>query len=141
MNNTQPNSTVKVMLGLGCDRDTSALTIEQAVVEALALVALTVADVQAVASIDKKSDEVGLLEVCKQYGWSCTWYTAKVLKEVDVPNPSAVVLKYVGTPSVGEAAAILCAGGSKDDLLLEKYKYKGADGKHATVSVVRVNHG
>jgi cobalt-precorrin 5A hydrolase len=39
---------------------------------------------------------------------------------------------------VGEAAAILRAGGSKDDLLVEKYKYKGADGKNATVSICKM---
>lgn len=91
------------------------------------------------ASIDKKSDEVGLLSVCKHFAWDCTWYAAEQLKEVDVPNPSQVVLKYVGTPSVGEAAAILRAGGSKEDLIVEKYKHRGVDGRNATVSVARVN--
>lgn len=130
---------MKVILGLGCDRDTPAQTIEETIVNALASVNLMVDDVLAVASIDKKSDEIGLLSVCKDFAWDCTWYAAEQLKEVDVPNPSQVVLKYVGTPSVGEAAAILRAGGSKEDLIVEKYKYRGADGKNATVSVVRVN--
>jgi len=129
---------VNVVLGLGCDRGTAKETIEKAIHDALGSVGLTIADVQAAASIDKKSDEVGLLQVCAGFDWHCTWYSADRLKEVDVPNPSEVVMKYVGTPSVGEAAAILCAGGSKEDLLVEKYKYKGADGKNATVSVVRV---
>ena len=129
----------KVILGLGCDRNTSAATIEIAIQQALALVDLKLDHVVAVASIDKKSDEVGLLAICEKYGWSCRWYAASELAKVDVPNPSAVVLKYVGTPSVGEAAAILRASGNKDDLIVEKYKYRGDDGKHATVSVVRVN--
>jgi len=131
---------MKVMLGLGCDRGTQAETIEAAIAAALASVNLEFLDVLAVASIDKKSDEIGLLQVCDAHTWKATWYAAETLAKVDVPNPSAVVLKYVGTPSVGEAAAILLAGGSKEDLLVEKYKYKGADGKNATVSVVGVNH-
>jgi len=106
---------------------------------ALQSVGLSTDDVLATASIDKKADEIGLLSVCKQFGWDCTWYAAEQLKEVDVPNPSEVVMKYVGTPSVGEAAAILRAGGSQDDLVVEKYKYRGEDGKNATVSIVRVN--
>ncbi len=94
-------------------------------------------DVVAVASIDKKSDEIGLLSVCEQFAWGCTWYGAEQLRQVDVPNPSEVVMKYVGTPSVGEAAAILRAGGSQEDLMVEKYKYKGNDGKNVTVSICK----
>lgn len=124
-------------MGLGCDRGTIPETIETAIIEALASVNLSVEDVSGVASIDKKSDEVGLLALCDKYGWQATWYSAEDLAKVDVPNPSAVVMRYVGTPSVGEAAAILCADGAKEDLLVEKYKYKGADGKNATVSVCR----
>ena len=133
-----PPSSRRVILGLGCDRDTPAATIDTAILQALASVGLTPAHVQAAASIDKKSDEVGLLDVCARYGWDCAWYSAAQLKHVAVPNPSAVVMKYVGTPSVGEAAAILRAGGSMDDLLVEKYKYRGADGKHATVSICAI---
>jgi len=126
---------MSVVLGLGCDRGTALETIETAVMQALASVNLALPAVQGIASIDKKSDEVGLLVLCEKYGWESCWYAAEQLREVEVPNPSEVVMKYVGTPSVGEAAAILRAGGSQDDLLLEKYKYRGADGKHATVSI------
>ncbi len=128
----------QVVLGLGCDRGTPEETIRTAIVDALASVGLSVDDVVATASIDKKSDEIGLLSVCKQFGWDCTWYAASELAKVDVPNPSEVVMKYVGTPSVGEAAAILRAGGSKEDLIVEKYKYRGHDGKNATVSICKV---
>ncbi len=89
------------------------------------------------ASIDLKAYEAGLLAVCAASGWECAWYPAERLREVDVPNPSPTVMKYVGTPSVGEAAAILRAGATKEDLIVEKLKYRGGDGKHATVSVCR----
>jgi len=125
----------QVIVGLGCDRGTPSTTIDHAIQHALQSVGLGVSHVLAAASIDKKSDELGLLELCKQYHWHCSWYAAETLAKVDVPNPSAVVMKYVGTPSVGEAAAILRAGGTKDDLIVEKYKYKGGDGKNATVSI------
>ena len=128
----------QVVLGLGCDRGTAEETICTAIVDALASVGLSTDDVNAAASIDKKSDEIGLLSVCKQFGWDCTWYAASELAKVDVPNPSEVVMKYVGTPSVGEAAAILRAGSSKEDLIVEKYKYRGHDGKNATVSICKV---
>jgi len=131
---------MKVVLGLGCDRGAAIETLAEAIEQALRLIDVSYDAVVGAASIDKKSDEVAMLAVCAQHDWDIVWYPAKALAQVDVPNPSAVVLKYVGTPSVGEAAAILRAGGTQEDLVVEKLKYKGADGKHATVSVVRVNH-
>jgi len=128
----------KVILGLGCDRDTSAKTIKSAIQQALASIDLDTDAVIAAASIDKKADEAGLLAVCAQHGWPITFYPSEKLAKVDVPNPSEVVMRYVGTPSVGEAAAILKAGGSKADLMVEKYKYKGHDGKNATVSICNI---
>ncbi|MDQ6964995.1 MAG: cobalamin biosynthesis protein [Mariprofundales bacterium] len=134
---SQPDkqSEIRVVLGLGCDRGAAATTIEEAINHALQQIALTTNQVVAVASIDKKSDEVGLLTICKKHGWHCTWYSAAELAEVEVPNPSAVVQKYVGTPSVGEAAAILRAGATKESLLIEKYRYRGECGRNATVAI------
>jgi len=54
-----------------------------------------------------------------------------------VPNPSETVLRYTGTPSVSEAAALLAARAAMPSLLVEKHKTRGADGRHATVSVAR----
>ena len=54
-----------------------------------------------------------------------------------VPNPSATVLKYMGTPAVAEAAALLAAHAGIEQLLVEKHKHRGADGKNATVSIAR----
>jgi cobalt-precorrin 5A hydrolase len=41
----------------------------------------------------------------------------------------------MGTPSVAEAAALLAARTSASELLVEKFKHKGADGRNATVSI------
>jgi len=132
---------MNVALGLGCDRGTPRQTIEDAVRSALAGANASEANVVAAASIDKKSDEEGLLAVCEQHGWPLTFYPAEVLANVEVPNPSEVVRKYTGTPAVAEAAAILAAGGAMSDLIVEKYKHRGEDGKNATVSVAKVMHG
>jgi len=132
---------MNVVLGLGCDRGTPQQTIEDAVRSALADANAFENDVMAAASIDKKSDEAGLLLVCEEHGWPLTFYPPEVLADVEVPNPSEVVRKYTGTPAVAEAAAILVAGGTMADLIVEKYKHRGADGKNATVSVAKVIHG
>jgi len=129
---------MKLVLGLGCDRNTPLLTIETAVHQALASIQQELTSVVKLASIDKKQDEVALLQFAVKLDLEFTFYTAEQLAIVPVPSPSAVVMKYVGTPSVSEAAAILAAETDMSDLLLEKYKYKGADGKNATVSIVQL---
>jgi cobalt-precorrin 5A hydrolase len=41
----------------------------------------------------------------------------------------------LGIPVVAEAAALLANGASTSALVLEKQKYRGADGKHVTLSM------
>ncbi|WP_205203071.1 cobalamin biosynthesis protein [Azonexus hydrophilus] len=129
---------MNIALGLGCDRDTPATTILQAIEQALTLAGARLADVRAVASIDLKADESGLAEVAERYGWTIRFYPASQLATVAVPNPSETVRKHTGTPSVSEAAAILCAGAEQTDLLIEKHKLRGPDGRNATVSIARI---
>ena len=129
---------MKLALGLGCDRDTPLLTVETAIAKALAAADLSLEQVEKLASIDKKQDEVALLQLAEKLALPLHFYTAEQLAKVPVPSPSAVVMKYVGTPSVSEAAALLVAETDMTDLLVEKYKYRGADGKNATVSIARM---
>ena len=129
---------MKIALGLGCDRGTPATTIARCIDEALALANATLADVQAVASIDLKADEIGLAEVASANGWAIRFYPAAELALVAVPNPSETVRKYTGTPSVSEAAALLAAGADQTHLIIEKHKLRGPDGRNATVSIARI---
>ena len=129
----------RLALGLGCDRGTPAATILRAIDEALAQASVTLAEVGAVASIDLKADEAGLLEVAAGYGWTIRFYAAAELAQVVVPNPSETVRKHTGTPSVSEAAALLAAGANLTQLLVEKHKVRGPDGRHATVSIARMS--
>ena len=132
------NNTNQLALGLGCDRGTPAATIEAAITEALRTIHARLTDVQAVASIDLKADEPGLLEVAAAHGWTIHFYPATELAPVPVPNPSETVRKYTGTPSVSEAAALLAANADLTQLLVEKHKLRGPDGRNATVSIARI---
>lgn len=129
---------MRVMLGLGCDRDVALLTLQTAVTQALALADLPLAAVIGAASIDKKNDEVAILQLAAKHCWPLHFFSAEQLAQVEVPNPSETVRKWMGTPAVAEAAAILAAGVDQTALLLEKHKYLGADGKNATVSIARM---
>ena len=73
-------------------------------------------------TIDVKGDEefVNLLQT--KYGKDVMFYTAEELAAVEVPNPSSTVMKYVGTPSVCEASALL--GSSNGRLIISKIKGK-----------------
>ncbi len=129
---------MKIALGLGCDRGTPVATLRQAIDDALAMATVTLADVQAVASVDLKADEIGLAQLAQINGWTIRFYPASELAAVDVPNPSETVRKYTGTPSVSEAAAILVADADKTHLIIEKHKLRGPDGRNATVSIARI---
>ena len=127
-----------IALGLGCDRNTPLATVEQAINEALAACQSTLTSVKAVASIDLKADEPAMQQLAQQQGWTIHFYTAAELAEVDVPNPSETVRKHTGTPSVSEAAALLAAKTDKTNLLIEKHRHRGPDGRNATVSIARI---
>ena len=131
-------STKPIALGLGCDRNTPLTTIAQAIDEALALCLATMSDIQAVASIDLKADEPALQQLAEQQSWQIHFYAAHELAKVEVPNPSETVRKHTGTPSVSEAAALLAAGTDKTNLIIEKHRLRGPDGRNATVSIARI---
>ena len=78
-------------------------------------------------TIDVKADEP-FIKRQQYYGRPVRFFTAEELAEVDVPTPSDVVARHVGTPSVCEAAAIL--GSNHGRLVLKKMK-----GSNFTVAV------
>jgi len=106
-------------VGIGCERGTSRQLIETAIQQVCRSNHLAESAIAGIATIDIKADEVGLVELCRE-GFAnakgeralpLRTFSAEVLRSVNVPNPSAVVEKEVGTPSVAEAAALLAANG------------------------------
>ncbi len=75
--------------------------------------------IREVSTIDIKQDEPFIHEL-KAKGLPVRLFTAEQLDGVEVPNPSEVVSKHVGTASVCEAAAILATDGGR--LLMPKIK-------------------
>jgi cobalt-precorrin 5A hydrolase/precorrin-3B C17-methyltransferase len=118
-----------LVAGVGCSRGASTGEILGLLDSALAEAGLSRMSVAALASIDVKSDEAGLLEAAGTLGVPLHFYSAEELAVVEVPNPSPVVAGAVGTPSVGEAA-VLASGA---ELLLEKRK-----SKNATIAIGRL---
>ena len=73
-------------------------------------------------TIDVKKNEPFVDLLVMDYQEEVKFFTAEELSQVDVPTPSAIVQKHVGTPSVCEAAAIL--GSNHGKLIIPKVKGK-----------------
>ena len=111
-----------LIAGIGCNRNTPAAEIEQALTEACARHSLALASVAGLASIDLKSDEVGLLAFAEQHDLPIEFFHRDQLNGVEGVSTSAAVLKATGAKGVAEPAAVLAADGGR--LLVKKKKWK-----------------
>ncbi|MCA2552851.1 MAG: cobalamin biosynthesis protein [Microcystis sp. M04BS1] len=93
-------------LGIGCIRGTEKVVIDRAIRDVFQRYHLSLAAIAGVATLDIKADEQGLIAYCQEKGWPLKTFAAEELRYVNVPNPSAIVNKKGGTPSVAEAAAL-----------------------------------
>ncbi|GED25632.1 cobalamin biosynthesis protein [Brevibacillus agri] len=109
-----------IVLGMGCNRGTSAEEIEAVIRETLDELQFSLKSVKALATIELKKDEAGLLAVCEKYGWPFVWYSPQELNQVEISEPSETVFKFTGAYGVSEPAAKLYAG--VDELVLTKKK-------------------
>lgn len=91
-----------------------------------------------IASIDKKSTEIGLIELCNFYSIPLKTFSSELLNGVDVPTPSQITKNKVGSLSVAEAAAILAAnsltGIINHPILVPKQIYPAV-----TIAVVKIH--
>ena len=110
-----------LVLGIGCNRGTSAEEIEAAVRLELQQAFLAFASLGCVASISDKSDEQGLLLFASRHGLPLEFHPAEALNAVIAPSPPSVhALAAVGARGVCEPAALLSAAGGP--LLVRKKK-------------------
>lgn len=123
-------------VGIGCERNTSSELIETAIEETCQTYHLATEAIAGITSIDLKADETGIIEVCQQRNLLFKTFSAGELNQVDVPTPSQVVKKEVGTSSVAEAAAILAG----ENLLVAKQIFK-SDHQSGAVTVAIAQAG
>ena len=97
-------------LGIGCRRGTTAGAIAALVDQLFAEKNIHPAAVGAVATIDLKKDETGLLDFCRDRGWPLSCYSAEELAAVEGDfTPSDFVRSVTGVDNVCERAALLGA--------------------------------
>lgn len=119
-------------IGLGCQRGISKLAIERAIESVFVRYNLDLANVSGIATLDRKANEVGLVEYCRDLGWFLKTYRPERLNSVTVDRSSQLVSTLVGTASVAEAAA-LCAA-QTNVLLVPKQKFS-LDGETGFVTI------
>lgn len=121
-------------VGIGCQRGVSKLVIQQAIESVFTEHDLDLATIAGIATVDRKANEVGLLDYCRESGLFLKTYRPERLNSVVVARPSRLVSELVGTASVAEAAA-LCAAQTKI-LLVPKQKLRIA-GNGVTVAIAQ----
>ncbi|MDF3302178.1 precorrin-3B C(17)-methyltransferase [Streptomyces tropicalis] len=124
-----------LVAGVGASRGAPAEEVLGLVEDTLREAGLSARSLAALATVEAKAGEPGLVEAAARLGVPLVTHPAEELAGVAVPNPSDAPLAAVGTPSVAEAAAL--AGGG--ELLVPKRKSRRADGQPAmaTCAVVR----
>ena len=114
-------------IGLGCERNTSKNLIANSLKKFFKTSNLSTHSIAGLATIDIKKDEKGILELAEENNLPIKFFTKEDLSKIIVPNPSNVVQKEIGTPSVAEASCLLAAG-KESKLLKEKRIFKNQSG-------------
>ena len=101
------------VLGVGCKKNVLPQTLETALAAFLTGAGVCEQAISAVASIDLKKNEPGLLAFCAAHGWPLKTYPAEQLREVEGQfTPSAFVKGVTGVDNVCERSAVLASGGT-----------------------------
>ncbi|MBW2084189.1 MAG: cobalamin biosynthesis protein, partial [Deltaproteobacteria bacterium] len=111
-----------LVAGIGCNRNTPAEEILDAIKEVFHQNNLALASLKALASIDAKRDEAGLIKAAQLLKAELLFFNKEALGAIMAPNPSERVKFHIGVNSVCEAAAILATG--KGSLIVPKTKTK-----------------
>ena len=126
-----------IIIGIGCIRNTDEKMIQRAIRESFSKNGLSILSIAGIATIDKKNDEIALLNISKKNEWPIYFFSSIELSKVNVPNPSNIVLNEMGTPSVAEAAAIL-RGSDSGRLIQEKQIYSSREDEFGGVTIALV---
>lgn len=109
-----------LVVGVGLHHNTTSETIQRGITQSLKKYNFSPKCVAKIASIKKSHTISGIQDAANMLNVSLHLVERAELAQVSIPNPSGVVKKFEGTPSVSEAAAILVSNGN---LVIEKQKF------------------
>lgn len=116
-------------VGVGCNRNTPADEIEALFFETLGEASLSPLSVKALASVEEKRDEKGLLEFAKKHGYKIRFISKERLLKGKTPSgQSETVFRNMGVYGVCEPAALIASGAKAlaKALIVPKRKSKNA---------------
>ncbi len=109
-----------LVLGVGCERGIPRAALDDGLERFLTQVGYARSSITSMASLDRKADEVAMVELAEHAGWHTAFYSAEALAQVPgIARPSQAVERCVGTPGVAEPAALLTA--QAEHLLVDKH--------------------
>jgi cobalt-precorrin 5A hydrolase len=120
-----------LVVGIGCNRGTPAHEFEDALNELFHELHLSRESIRNLASIDKKSDEVGLLQFAQDNGGQIDFFDNNTINKLNNIEISFAALQAVGAIGVAEPSALLSA--QSNQLLSRKKKWK-----NVTMAVAQV---
>jgi len=114
-------------IGMGCERDCPMPELQSLLIDCLQQANLKLDQIQSINSIDIKADEVGLIELSKQFEKPFSTWNQKQLATVEslLSTKSDYIMSVVGVYGVAESAALYAAKvvtGQAPELVLNKQK-------------------
>ena len=119
------------VVGLGCQRGCPASTLRALLDQALQAQRIDLQSITALASIDLKRDEPGLIELAEQLGLPLTVFSSEQLSayEARLSHQSQIAFERTGCYGVAESAALALAEAlaqAPATLLISRQKYAQA---------------
>jgi len=118
-----------LVVGMGCNKGTDVDHLRSLLDDTLAEAGLAPGSVTILTSHEVKAGELGMIKLAHERGLEYLTHSAEELAAQQVPTPSDVVAREVGTPSVSEAS-VLAQGA---ELVVTKHKTP-----EATIAIGRV---
>ncbi|MCQ2992995.1 cobalamin biosynthesis protein [Pseudomonas quasicaspiana] len=119
------NKRPTLVVGLGCQRDCSAGALLELIERSLESHNLRLKDISALASIDLKSREPGLLELANQLDLPLSFFNAEQLAayEPQLSHRSQIAYDHTGCYGIAESSALALASQSgSTELLITRQK-------------------
>lgn len=137
---SETGTALTLVIGLGCQRGCPADTLSALLDQALQAHNIAPEAISALASIDQKCHEPGLLELAEQLGLPLTFFSSDELAAYDhhLSQRSQIAFERTGCYGVAESAALALAEAlaqSPPQLLIRRQKYGQAT--FALASAVR----
>ncbi|MDK1388267.1 cobalamin biosynthesis protein [Sinorhizobium sp. 8-89] len=105
-------TTTKLVLGLGCERNTAPEEVIALAERALAEVGAGKEEIELVASLDARADEAAIHAAGRHFSVPVRFFDAATLEAeaARLQNPSEIVFAHTGCHGVAEGAALAGAG-------------------------------